>query len=137
MAAPGFNPMTWDCEKRGCFNVLRRPKIEVFADCFPRKCNFGDVDGLIELSGHFCLLEWKGDGGSLRAAQEISFKRFTSMPGNFVIVVEGNAETMQVKRMSRFWAGRQRGWRDVGLDAVKEELCHWASWAEAEKARCE
>ena len=35
----GYNPMRWDCERDGCFNVLRRPKIEVFADCFPRRIN--------------------------------------------------------------------------------------------------
>ena len=62
----GFNPMRWDCDTDGCFNVKRRPKIEMFADCFPRRINFGDVDGLVEIGGRFCLLEWKGQGGALR-----------------------------------------------------------------------
>ena len=33
--ADGYNPLRWDCERQGCFNLKRRPKIEVFADCFP------------------------------------------------------------------------------------------------------
>ena len=49
----GYNPMRWDCEKSGCFNVKCRPKIEVFAECFPGRINFGDMDGRVELGGYF------------------------------------------------------------------------------------
>lgn len=54
-AANGYNPLRWDCERRGCFNLKRRPKIEVFAECFPGRINFGDVDGIVEIGGNALL----------------------------------------------------------------------------------
>src|SRR6185312_11715137 len=98
MLPSGFNPMRWNCAADGCFNVKRRPKIELFTDCFPRRINFGDVDGLVELNGSFCLLEWKGKGGSVRRGQELSYIQFTKIPNNIVFIVDGDAETMNVNR---------------------------------------
>ncbi len=40
--------MRWDCKRNGCFNLLMRPKIEVFDDCFYGRGAMGDVDGLFE-----------------------------------------------------------------------------------------
>lgn len=37
--APGYNELRYNCETQGCFNIKKRPKIEIFAECFPRKCN--------------------------------------------------------------------------------------------------
>src|SRR4051812_41790847 len=31
---PLGNPMLYRCDIRGCFNVEKRPKIEIFAECF-------------------------------------------------------------------------------------------------------
>lgn len=133
MRASGFNPMRWDCGASGCFNVKRRPKIEMFADCFPGRVNFGDVDGLVEMSGIFCLIEWKGEGGTLRRGQEISFSAFTRVIGNIVFVVEGNAETMEVWRYCIFWKGRPREWVGADLSAVKQRIRGWATYARSRR----
>lgn len=131
MTVSGFNPMRWDCGKDGCFNAKRRPKIEVFAECFPRRINFGDVDGLVELNGRFCLLEWKGEGGSLRQGQRLSFTAFTAeLLGNLVLVVSGDAETMNVSGYSCFWGGRQYPHVTADLDALKARIRRWAEWTE-------
>ena len=66
--ANGYNPLRWDCLRRGCFNLKRRPKIEVFADCFPGRINFGDVDGIVEISGNALLLDGKAKRTSCRPA---------------------------------------------------------------------
>ena len=129
----GFNPMRWNCQKDGCFNIKRRPKIEVFAGCFPRRCNFGDVDGLVELNGFFCLLEWKGAGGSLRRGQILTFTAFTNVVGNIVLVVNGDAETMAVTGYSTFWGGRQWPLTVATLDDLKDRLSRWSAWSEAAK----
>lgn len=133
MQPSGFNPMRWHCELDGCFNIKRRPKIEVFADCFPRRINFGDVDGLVEIGGVFCLLEWKGEGGSIKHGQRLSYTAFTALPGNIVFIIDGDAETMLVKRYCIFWAGRQHAWIDAALDDVKTRMRGWVSHAEARK----
>lgn len=134
MQPSGFNPMRWKCERDGCFNQKRRPKIEVFADCFPRRINFGDVDGLVEINGRFCLLEWKGDGGALRTGQVMSFRSFTETIGNLVLVVHGDAETMAVDGYAQFWGGRQLAFIQASLDDVKERIRRWVSWTESARS---
>lgn len=129
----GFNPMRWDCEKSGCFNKKRRPKIEQFAGCFPRRINFGDVDGLVELNGYFCLLEWKGDGGKLHTGQRMSFEAFTRQLGNIVFVVDGNAETMKIQRYSMFWLGKQTPPEITDLDGLRTKLQGWVSWVQQQR----
>lgn len=130
----GFNPLRWQCERDGCFNIKRRPKIEVFADCFPRRINFGDVDGLVELSGFFCLLEWKGSGGQIKTGQRMSFVTLTKIVGNIVFVVEGDAGTMDVKRYCIFWRGKQQKWVCASLTDVQVRIKKWASWIEEGKS---
>lgn len=121
----GFNPMRWDCERDGCFNLKRRPKIEAFADCFPGRINFGDVDGLVEFGGNFCLLEWKGAGGRLRDGQRRSYETFTKGNGNIVFVVYGNAETMKVEGYSVFWQGCNVKYREADIETVKAGIRKW------------
>lgn len=133
MQPSGFNPMRWDCGKSGCFNTERRPKIEVFADCFPRRINFGDVDGLVELNGRFLLLEWKGPGGSLRQGQIRTYIEFTSTVGNLVLVVCGSAKTMAVESFSQFWGGRHLPSMASDLDGVKSRIRRWAEWTQQAK----
>ena len=126
----GFNPMRWDCTERGCFNVKRRPKIEAFAKCFPRRISFGDVDGLVELGGCFCLLEWKGQGGALTKGQRWSFEAFTRIPGNVVFLVDGDAEHMMVERYALFWKGRYVAAVPATLDELRERIRTWVRWIE-------
>jgi hypothetical protein len=122
----GFNPMRWNCKQSGCFNVKCRPKIEIFADCFPRRINFGDVDGLVEISGKFCLLEWKRLGVSIRYGQRESFRQFTLIPGNIVFIVYGDAETMNVECYRFFWQGELSDVEQADLNGLKEDMKYWA-----------
>ena len=36
-AVAGYNPLRWNCDDRGCYNVKHRPKIEFFAGALPGK----------------------------------------------------------------------------------------------------
>ena len=128
----GFNPLRWDCKRYGCFNVKRRPKIQAFAECFPRGINFGDVDGMVELAGAFCLLEWKGDGGTIKTGQRLSYIKFTQFHGNIVFLVNGDAETMEVKDYSIFWKGKQGRLIAGNLWDVKQRMRDWAKWMETD-----
>lgn len=125
------NVMNWNCETDGCFNVKRRPKIEEFGDCFPRNINFGDVDGIVELNGCFCMLEWKGAGGSIKTGQRISYEQFTRYPSNAVFIAEGDAETMAVTRFCKFKLGKQDAWQVGGLPELKRAIRGWVTFAEA------
>jgi hypothetical protein len=123
--------MRWDCETQGCFNVKCRPKIEQFCDCFPGKISFGDVDAIVEINGQTLMLEWKSDDRAIKTGQRIMFETLTKEKTMTVLVVVGNAETMQVEKYLVFFEGRQSKWFDASLLDVKEFIQRWVKWAKA------
>lgn len=128
----GFNPLRWDCEKLGCFNKKRRPKIEVFAGCFPGRINFGDIDGIVEISGNALILEWKSQNRDLPLGQRIMYRNMTSGGPITVMVIIGDPETMEITHYCVFWGGRQspaNGYRAISLEEIKEKMARWAQWA--------
>lgn len=131
MIRDGHNPMRYDCGSRGCFNVKRRPKIEEFARCLPGRIAFSDVDAITEVAGHFLLLEWKSYKGELPVGQRIMFERMTSRcNGRFsVLIVVGDAETMEVESVALIYDGRNRGFEDSSLEDVRARITRWAAWA--------
>mgnify|MGYP006972377369 CR=1 FL=1 len=100
----GANPMRWDCTRQGCFNIKKRPKIELLADCLPGRIAFGDVDAIVEVCGHFLLLEWK-DHPQLGTGQRILFQRLTLLCPAIVLIVEGDAESMAVRSIRQVSRG--------------------------------
>lgn len=127
----GYNPMRYDCETSGCFNKVKRPKIEVFSDCFPGRINFGDVDAEVEINGHFLQLEWKPAKVEMATGQHIKFKRYTQQPGWAVIVVAGCAETMEIEAFRVYSAGQLYPWVGGDLAALKVVICRWVTKSRA------
>jgi len=125
---PGYNPLRWDCEKQGCFNLKRRPKIEVFADCFPRRINFGDVDGLVELKSKGLLLEWKCIKGCLPTGQRIAHENLTKDEKFTTICIVGNAETMECTHYGFFYNGKWHDWKQANLNDIKEFIKRWVKY---------
>lgn len=121
----GFNPMRWDCEKQGCFNKKCRPKIEIFSDCFPGKINFGDVDGIVEINGRGLLLEWKCFSLNIPLGQKIMYERLSKTKLLSIMVIFGNAETMEVKNYCWFKNGNQSSWIEADLNSIKNQIKKW------------
>lgn len=124
----GSNPMRHDCKQgERCFNRVCRPKIDVFAECFPGRVNFGDVDGLLELDGHLLLLEWKSYGLRVPTGQRLMHDALIAA-GHTVVVVEGDAETMVVRAF--FWrhGRRTETLNDASLDLLKTFFSWWAEF---------
>jgi len=134
MSINGYNPLRHKCADSGCFNEVRRPRIEEFAVCFGGSNNFGDCDGMVEKKGKLCLLEWKGPGGRLADGQIIAFEHLTltadgKANGNVVFVVEGDPRSMVVTRYCTFWGGEQQQWVTGGFDELKALIRDWDQWA--------
>ena len=130
--ANGYNPLRWDCLRRGCFNLKRRPKIEVFADCFPGRINFGDVDGIVEINGNALLLEWKSEAHELPTGQRILYERLTHSGFWSAMIVVGDAETMIAVATSIFDRGIKyptHGYEPADLQLIKHRLAAWSRWA--------
>jgi hypothetical protein len=124
----GYNPMRWDCEKQGCFNKKKRPKIETFADCLPGRIAFGDVDALVEIEGNFLFLEFK-EHDRIPKGQQILFRRLTRLAPATVLVIEADVETMDVFGMNRVFNGEIFPQVDTDLEGVRQEISSWAKWA--------
>jgi hypothetical protein len=130
--ADGYNPLRWDCERQGCFNLKRRPKIELFADCFPGRISFGDVDGIVEIGGNALLLEWKSEERELPTGQRLLYQRLTWSGPVSVMIVVGDAETMLIDATAIFADGVRHpaeGFEPADLEVVRHRLMAWSQWA--------
>lgn len=125
----GFNPMRYSCEKSGCFNKKKRPKIEIFSNLFPGKISFGDVDAIVEINGKALILEWKEPGCKIGTGQRIMWCRMTRSNLISVLVVEGNAETMDVSAVGFFSGGIYTEPTESNLENLKQIISKWVNFA--------
>ena len=131
----GTNPQRWDCTSRGCFNLLCRPKIERFAACFPGRIAMSDIDATVEVNGHFVFLEMKSHQGDIPRGQRIYFERLTRLsPRISVMILCGDAETMQCEAIRWIYNGELSDWQPATLDDVIRLLNNFASWAQVQGA---
>ena len=132
-SANGYNPMRYDCTTGGCYNKKLRPRIETFAECFPRKIGMTDIDAIVEIGGKFCMIEWKAKGGSLGRGQEIMFEKLTKDSKQFVVyVVEGCPQTMEVTQYSRYHNNMVQRFPCTdgnGLGQLKANIRRWVDFA--------
>jgi len=120
--------LQWDCQRQGCFNQKKRPKIEMFAACLPGKIAFSDVDGVVEIKGNLFLLEWKSHG-EIPLGQKILFQRLTQFAPATVLIVEGNAETMEVDTIRYVSSGHVDEPFDADVGKLSELIEDWGNWA--------
>jgi hypothetical protein len=123
-----MNPMHWDCDRQGCFNVHRRPKIEVFAECLPGRIAFSDVDGIVEINGNLLVLEWK-NGRYVPRGQALLYSRWTANSPTVAILVVGDAQHMTVDEVAYVAGGKIGEWQTTDLAGLKALIADWSTWA--------
>lgn len=130
MSDNGYNPMRWDCNAEGCYNIKQRPKIEVFAECFPGKINFGDLDAsLVEINSRALLLEWKVSANEIPTGQNLAYCNLSKTGLLVAVIVAGDAEAMRVTHYGVYAGGQFTGWRTADIDFVKTVFRRWAKRA--------
>ena len=102
--------MRHDCQTGGCYLHRHVLKFDAFADCFPNKMNFTDVDASIEYRGFFLDMEWKEDASQITQGQTIYFQNKTKYAGFCAIEVIGSASNMQVAGFRIWWWGKVSKW---------------------------
>jgi hypothetical protein len=126
----GANPIRWDCGTRGCFNRLRRPKIEHFATCFPGRIAMSDIDATVEVNSHFVFLEMKSHQGDIPLGQRLYFERLTRLSPRIVaLILCGDAETMRCEAMRWIYEGRLSDWQPASFADVAAQLRAFSTWA--------
>ncbi len=123
------NELRWSCENQGCFNKKKRPKINIFHECFGCGINFGDVDGIVERKGNFLMLEWKSPGASTGIGQRILHDKLCELSQFTVLLVSGDAELMTV---NEFTIRRLDKSKKVvgGIEDLKKQISQWYEWAD-------
>jgi hypothetical protein len=142
--ANGYRPIRFQCQASGpCWNRMHRPKVEVFAECFPRGIGFSDADGLwirrdadgwiVHLDrqytrdrrDHYLWLEWKGIGAPQTTGQTLTGLALSRQQRWVVLGIEGDAATMAVRRYRYAEAGCWHPWIVGTLDDVKARMRDW------------
>jgi hypothetical protein len=126
----GYNPMRWKCAESGCFNLHARPKVEIFARLFPRRCSMGDIDYEVELNGYFLRVEFKRFPGKIPDGQRILFDNLLTIPRKkfTVLCVALDARTMQVSHVM-LYTGPQSEWMRRDLAWLEEYFDWWQAKA--------
>jgi len=87
-----------------------------------------DIDGVVEINGHFLFMEWKGDGGKVSTGQHILLQRLTQLSNKVLAyVVYGNSQTMQVHKVTRYYKGASKDY-DMQLDQLMKQFKDWGEW---------
>jgi hypothetical protein len=120
----GFNPLNWDCTKQECYNIRHRPKLELFADCFPGKINFGDNDGLVEYNAYGLLLDWKTIR-KVPEGQAIMFHNLTREHYLTVFIPFGCPMRMRISHIKVYWGGHTSEWHGTSLEDVRQMCRDW------------
>jgi len=129
----GANPLRWDCARQGCFNLHKRPKIELFADCLPGRLAFSDVDAIAEVNGNFLVLEWK-EHRRVPTGQRLLYERWTAAGPTTVLLIVGDAREMTVDEVACVHGGTIGPWRDTDLAGLRRDVRAWADWSLAHPA---
>lgn len=75
------------------------------------------------------MLEWKSSlEKGLSTGQRLTYERLTIGEKVTVIVIIGNAETMQCEKYCFYFNGKKSKWVDAGLEEVKEKIKAWVLW---------
>jgi len=124
----GYNPIAWNCLVSGCFNYHRHFDIEVFAQCFPRGIAMTDLDGFVELNGHFLITEFKERAADLKDGQRRAFEALTRLSDHItVIVVRCEYKSSEVYSFRAIKDGVTGNWRDCNFDQLVTFIGRWAA----------
>lgn len=129
----GHNPLRYHCwERDACYVEHMKARIEMFAECFPGKIAFTDIDYRVEINRHFLEMEFKRPGEILRTGQRIAFQGLTALlPKSYlVLIVEAEPRADIVYNYVAIRNGVVSERRSCDLDGLKQRVSEWAAWAQ-------
>ena len=122
-----------DC-RNGCYLVNLHAPIHFFDDCFGGNIEMMDIDGVVERNGHFLLLEWKTNGGTLHQGQRILLSKFTEKGKKFLaVVVFGpvNPTSITELQIIPYVLGEAKPAETVTLEQLQAKVRKWYEWADS------
>jgi hypothetical protein len=113
-----------------CFNRKHRLNFKHFYDCLPDKISMTDVDGTVEVCGHFLFMEMKRSRTELPIGQALYFRNLTLLSDKIsALIIHGDAETMECYALKYVWKGIISPWSETSFDEIKDIVRQWADQA--------
>jgi len=106
----------------------------ILAGCFPRTCRPTDIDGMVEIGGHYLVMEGKGRGVEIPVAQRRMFSSMAyhnrRLPGLFAVIVFWGVPEARTVEQIQFWPSDPM---PGNLDMLRDYVTAWAGFAEEHK----
>ncbi len=126
-----------DCKGgRKCY-LKSLPDWGFLKDCFPRKIEPTDLDGLVEINGRALILEWKRTGARMTDGQRYALEGLTrgGKDDIVVFVIYGDCLTMTAEVIQEVRHGEVREKIPCTNELVRERAKEWGQWADRQKKR--
>jgi hypothetical protein len=112
------------CDDKGCY-LDQLPSWDDLLDCFPRKIRPTDIDGMVEINGHFLFLEEKRAGAGPDDGQRLALKALSTRPGVTTVFFRPGAKS-ELEMLTFGLKHPPEGWQPVSRESFKQWLSDWA-----------
>jgi hypothetical protein len=119
----------WNCRNKGCY-YEQLPDWDDLIECFPRKIRPTDIDGMVEINGHFLFLEEKGPGCTPDDGQRIALRRLSQYPDVTTVLFRPSIRQPGDLECLVYGQGEPRGFQPRSRDSFKNWLRGWAAHAD-------
>ena len=92
----------------------------------PRSIRLSDLDGIVEIGGHFLVIESKSANGALSTGQRIALERLSWLPEMTVIVLQGPDGMRSVNQIQVCKNGAFGLAQSITHDEVAARVKRWA-----------
>lgn len=116
-----------ECASKGCYSESLPNWDWMFDGIFPRNIGPTDIDGMVEINGHFLFIEQKGEGVSLTTGQLRAFRALARKENITVLFLRPRCDGWDVLIYD---AAEPTGWLPQTHDWLKNWLQCWAQMAD-------
>lgn len=104
---------------------------DIIAECFPRRIRPTDIDGMVEINGHFLFLEEKRCGAGPDPGQRIALLRLSKYEGVTVVFFRpARPDQPWDLEVLIYGQGEPRGFQPRTREWFKDWLRDWCATAE-------
>jgi hypothetical protein len=129
--------MRWNCHSaKGCY-YESLPDWDWVVKSFRGGVYPTDIDGMVEINGHFLFIEQKKAGAPLPAGQTMALRRLAEQPNTTVLllrdVTDGSSDMEWITLVGK--ARQHWVWEQVPRRRVADYLITWYSFSRVDKPR--
>ena len=122
----------WTCKKQGCYVKEALPRYDSINHLFPGDVKMSDIDGIVELDGHFLFVEVKPLAKikeGIKEGQRILLDRLSRQPNTISLILwlEDTTDMRTVKVGQVFSKGQVFRKQAFDFDGLTDFLNRWVN----------